>query len=211
MRRILKPGLCVVLGVVCCAAAEAQSHGRFRMGRGFRHQAAVTADTVVTGTFPVPGLGFDFAHVAAINRGRQQPVALVQPITSIIPIALPLFAPSAPVVIVQPPPVVIVQQPPAAVEVQEEAFERRRRERRVEPEENVERARRVEPPREIGEFVLVQRNGTILFAVAFSTEGGKLTYVTREGIRRSLPLADLDIETTRRMNEERGTSLHLPV
>lgn len=76
--------------------------------------------------------------------------------------------------------------------------------------ENLVAARASEPLRDVGEFVLVRRDGRLLFAVAFSAEGDQLIYITREGVRRSLPLAELDIEATRRMNEERGTTLRLP-
>ena len=46
--------------------------------------------------------------------------------------------------------------------------------------------------------------------MAFSIRDAELVYITPEGIRRSLLLSDLDLEFTRRLNEERGTSLRLP-
>ncbi len=169
------------------------------------------------GTFPAPGLGFDFAHLAAINRNFKvsdisvltslQRLALVQSLAPIAPFAVPFFSTPAPVIVMQQPPVVLVQQPA----VQEAAYETPGRARYAEPKENVEPARPPEPPREVGEFVLVRRDGRLVFAVAFTTQGDLLTYISREGIRRSMPLAELDIEATRRMNEERGTTLQLPI
>jgi hypothetical protein len=47
----------------------------------------------------------------------------------------------------------------------------------------------------------------LLFAVAFSQSAERVTYVTKEGIRRGLALADVDVDATSRMNEERGTPL----
>lgn len=39
--------------------------------------------------------------------------------------------------------------------------------------------------------------------------GPQLTYVTPEGIRRMLPLSDLDADATQQMNEARGTSVQI--
>jgi hypothetical protein len=65
------------------------------------------------------------------------------------------------------------------------------------------------PIREVGEFILVRRDGSILFASAFSVIGAQLRYVTPEGIRRTLPLAELDAVATQDMNEARGTTVQL--
>ena len=106
----------------------------------------------------------------------------------------------------QQPPIVIVQPPPAV----EESTEWPPHSRSPQREEVRQPERAPDPPRELEEIVLVRRDGTLLFAVAFSSAGGQLTYITREGLRRSLSLADLDLESTRRWNEERGTTLRLP-
>src|SRR5665213_64762 len=66
------------------------------------------------------------------------------------------------------------------------------------------------PVKDAGEFILMQRDGQIALAVAFTTSGDRLTYITREGIRRSFPLSDLDADSTRQMNEVNGTALALP-
>ncbi len=168
------------------------------------------------GTFPVPGLGFDFAHLAAVTRNLKssdisvlttaQRLALFRSLTPVVPFAVPFLSTPAEVVVVQQPPVVLVQPTPP-----EEVVEPTPRARLVEPKETAEPGRPAGPLHDLGEFVLVRRDGRMLFAIAFTTAGDVLTYVTREGVRRSIPLADLDIETTLRMNEERGTTLHLPV
>jgi len=115
--------------------------------------------------------------------------------------------PAQVIVVQQQPPVVVVQQ----AAMPEDDLEPVARRRPAQPRETVEPARAPEPPHDAGEFVLVRRDGRLVFAVAFSAEGDRLNYITREGVRRALPLAELDIETTRRMNEERGTTIHLPV
>ena len=166
--------------------------------------------------FPVPGLGFDFPHLAAIN-GNLGVRALIDPATQAqIALALrlrgfnsgffsPFFfgggfpitmetpglvaqqpeaAPQAPIIVVAPP---AAQQAPPAAAV-------------------------VDPPPlpDPGEFVLVQRDGRLLFAVAFTAQPGYVVYVTKEGLRRSIALDQLDVDTTLRMNEERGSSIQIP-
>jgi hypothetical protein len=167
------------------------------------------------GAFPVPGFGFDFAHLAAITRNFKvsdlsvlstaQRLALARRISPGIPFA-PFLSQPAEVVLLQQPPVVLVQ-PGAAPE---EGAEPESRARYAPPKETAG-ALRAPEPRDVGEFVLVRRDGRLLFAVAFSTEGDSLHYITPEGILRTLPLADLDVETTLRMNQERGTTIRLPV
>jgi len=61
-----------------------------------------------------------------------------------------------------------------------------------------------------GEFVLVQRDGRLLFAVGFTSGPGQVVYVTKEGVRRSISLDQLDVDATLRMNEVRGSSIQLP-
>ena len=65
------------------------------------------------------------------------------------------------------------------------------------------------PVRDVGEFVLVKRNGTVLFASLYMVSGKQLTYVTPEGIRRTLPVSDLDAVATQQMNEARGTTVQI--
>jgi hypothetical protein len=189
-----------------------------RLGSTFFNGFAFSSfRTLLLQPFFVPGLGFDFTHLAAINRNLDAR-ALVDPVTQhrlalaqqfvgvapFLPFAFPFGSGAPQVIIVQQPPVVILQQPPAPEESAE-------RVRYVEREAKPELARPPETPRELGELVLVRRDGTLVFVVAFSKQRDRIIYVTREGIRRSLPLAELDIEATLQMNEERGTTLHLPV
>jgi len=241
---MLKLRLAAALALIGCAGAQAQSRfqpatpirgsrsARGRTVRALQFQAVanplggnlfrlsdstlLSLGTLPISTFPVPGLGFDFAHLAAITRNLKvsdisvlstpERLALAQRLTPIVPFALPIFPESSPVIVVQQPPVVVVQQPV----VPEESVEPVARRRAPEPGEGVEPARPAAPLPDVGEFVLVRRDGRLVFAVAFFTQGDHLIYVTREGVRRSMLLAELDAEATRRMNEERGTTIHLP-
>lgn len=247
MNTFLRVGLGVAVALTLCAGAQAQMRGRVgpsmrisapvrarvvRVDRAQTTTSALTSDSVffpgfgftsttisdvLNGGLPVPGLGFDFAHQAIMNRDigvralidpvTQGQLALARAIrleTPIVPITFPFFPfsqGSSPVIIVQQPPVVIMQQPAPE--------ERVERVRQVEPEAKA--APPPEPLREVLEYVLVRRDGAILSAVAYYAEGDRLIYITKDGVRKSVALAELDIENTRRMNEERGTTLRLPV
>jgi hypothetical protein len=60
---------------------------------------------------------------------------------------------------------------------------------------------------DIGDFILVRRDGRILFASVFWVVGEQLQYVTPEGIRRTLAMSDLDADGSQQMNEARGTTV----
>jgi hypothetical protein len=66
------------------------------------------------------------------------------------------------------------------------------------------------PPPELGQLILVRRDGQVVMAVAFTTSGGRLTYITQDGLRRSFPVSELDPDATREMNGVNGTSVALP-
>ncbi|MGB7022253.1 MAG: hypothetical protein WBD73_00500 [Candidatus Acidiferrales bacterium] len=162
---------------------------------------------------PVPGLGFDYSNLAAINHDlgvralidpiTQQEVALSErllQLTPTAPISSSFFA-AEPVVMLeqQPPQVIIVQQPlPLAEQATAEA-----RPAAVPAE--------VQPPPlpDAGQFVLVLRDGTQIQAVAFTRQNDRIVYITTDGRRRSVAIGDLDTAATRRLNDERGTPLPL--
>lgn len=178
-----------------------------------------TVSTLINGGFPVPGFGFDYTHFAAVNRNLGVR-ALIDPVTQhqlalarairretpvgAVPIAFPAVVNNIQIVVMQQPPVVILPQ-----QTYDEP-ERVERVRYVEPEPASAALREPAPVAELGEIVLIRNDGTLVFAVAFSTHGDRLVYVTREGIRRSFLLRDLDMDATRQMNAERGTTLRLP-
>jgi hypothetical protein len=168
---------------------------------------------------PVPGLGFDYAHLAAINSnlGVQ---ALIDPLTRMrlaqaerllreSPAVTPVFfggfgdSGSQPIEIQQPQPQIIVIQQPAPQSAPE-----------------VEGAPAPEPMAAVApaesrpgadQFILVLRDGSQITAVAFSRQDSRIVYITPEGSRRWLAISGLDAAATVRVNEERGTSLQLPI
>jgi hypothetical protein len=50
----------------------------------------------------------------------------------------------------------------------------------------------------------------VVFAVAFSSSADRLTYITPQGTRHSVPLSQIDLEATREMNDAAGSPLVLP-
>ncbi|NDQ56938.1 MAG: hypothetical protein GZ088_07685 [Acidipila sp.] len=172
--------------------------------------------------FSVPGQGFDFAHLAAINSGAgvralidpvtQHQLALLRDIRRESPPAIgflpnffpgiyPSFEQSA-AEASQPTIIVVPQAAPVADQYPDRG--------RAPSVETPVVAQPVEPSHDAVDFVLVRRDGGLLFAVAFTQGGGRITYITRDGVRRGLVIADLDIAATVSMNEERGTPLQFP-
>ena len=177
----------------------------------------VTPQVFDADDFPVPGLGFDFAHLAAINAGRHHRRFRGTTFATFggFPfVEFPFFSDSSGVAPVQaaPPQVIIVQQPvPQQAEDDEaEVTPRRSRSRRFYSAPAPEAPADAAPGRAADEYVLVRRDGGLLFAVAFSLQGGQLNYVTREGLRRTVALAAIDAEATEQMNEQRGMTVRLP-
>lgn len=169
------------------------------------------------GASGVPGLGFDFPHLAAMRTGlanrvppRFGPNGHPGPnsFSSILFWGYPYYDDSgseqseqleAP----QPQPENMVQQP---VPEQQSAD--------AGPDTGSVSATPDEAPADlpvpdVGNFILVRRDGRILFASIFSVVGSQLHYVTPEGIRRTLDLSDLDAGATQQMNEARGTTVQI--
>jgi hypothetical protein len=63
------------------------------------------------------------------------------------------------------------------------------------------------PLPDVGDFVLVTKEGDQIAAGAFYHQGNSLVYVTPSGARRSVPFSDLDRDSTVLINQERGTDL----
>jgi hypothetical protein len=162
----------------------------------------------------VPGLGFDFVHLAAINGNfRNNTLNFGHGGHHQHNFVTPIFFGGFPYYygdsseyeqVQQQPQVIVIQQPAPAVTVQQAAPATQ--ESSAAPPISVVTPA---PVREVGEFILVRRDGSVLFASAFSVIGAQLRYVTPEGIRRTLPLAELDAVATQDMNEARGTTVQL--
>jgi len=65
------------------------------------------------------------------------------------------------------------------------------------------------PVREVGEFILIRRDGRVLFASMFYVSGGQLHYVTPEGVRHTVPVTELDSNATHQMNDALGSPIQI--
>jgi hypothetical protein len=59
-------------------------------------------------------------------------------------------------------------------------------------------------------YVFVRRDGTLFFATAYAWENDTLRYITAEGLRRTVTADKLDLNATQQFNEQRGLSFRLP-
>lgn len=171
---------------------------------------------------PVPGLGFDYNHLSAINQDLGIK-ALIDPVTELriaearrflrgsrfagpgyfildggayYPVSEDTAA-AEPAALEQSaqqqPQVVVVQAPPAQQSAGNSS--------------DVDET----PLPDVGQFTLVLQNGKQLQAVAFTRMNGEIVYITTDGNRRTIAVADLNPDATVRINQERGTPLQLPL
>ena len=164
----------------------------------------------------VPGLGFDFPHLAAINRGFNDQFGFSNAFNSAFVNNsnsfgfIPFFGTGP------------LYYPPYEEEPPSDNVQRAQQPRYVLPlpQQTLAGASAGSapgapaatqaPPPELGQLILVRRDGQIVMAVAFTVRNGQLTYVTNEGTRRSFPVSELDKDTTRQMNEANGTFVSIP-
>jgi hypothetical protein len=158
----------------------------------------------------VPGLGFDYAHVAAIHpngihdhfRNRQFVGTYVPFFYGggyYMPLSSDDYADEAPAAEAQ-------QADPG----QQQAAQTTYSERPTRPSRD-----NVPPPqtaseREAEQYVFVRRDGTVFFASAYAWENGTLRYITNEGLRHTVTKDKLDLDATQQFNEQRGLTFHSP-
>ena len=211
------------LGVVLVCfvfAAAGSAFGQGRAGGGTvghvygGHIASHAANHVATPLNPnfaplrgVPGLGFDYEHLAAINGNRYGNRTFRNRsgrtfITPIFGWGVPYyyaFDTGEPYDELSGPALPSNAMMPPIPDTGEQTFAAPP----IPPGPQI-------PPPELGQLILVLRDGQIVTAVAFTTSNGRLTYITQDGLRRSFPVAELDKDTTLQMNDVNGTSISLP-
>jgi hypothetical protein len=156
--------------------------------------------------YPVPGFGFDYPHFFAVhpNWGKFHPVTGV-----VIPgwgggfyWPVPYYSESTPRE--------GQEENASAGTEQQESNVRASAQATEEPVPAPTRAYSYAPAQPVEEYVFVKRDGTRIFAVAYSLLKDKLQYITKEGLRRTVPLDALDYDATMKSNEERGNTVTLP-
>jgi hypothetical protein len=62
---------------------------------------------------------------------------------------------------------------------------------------------------DVGEFTLVFKDGKQAAAVAYTRQGDRIVYVTKDGVRHFVAVANIDLAATQRVNEASGASFQL--
>ena len=165
----------------------------------------VSVSSGLTTDTSVPGLGFDFPHLAAVSPRRGRGRGFGQN----VPFGFGGFLLSSPEILVENPQAVEEAQQAAPEETAQNAVatdgspsSERQYLSRTSPAP--------EPPVDTSEYVFVRRDGGLLFAVAYSWDNGTLRYVTRDGLRKSVTQDALDMIATQQFNEQRGLSFRVP-
>ena len=163
----------------------------------------------------VPGLGFDYPHLAAVSpKGGQ--LGRNFRFRQTVPFGFGGFLISTPEI--------YVDNPQAVAEAQETAAEQGDADAQAQFEAAQMQAYRAgqqsvaqqappppapEPAADPASYVFVMRDGAVVFAVAYSWDNGTLRYVTPEGQRKSVAADSLDMDATTQFNESRGLSFRV--
>ena len=155
----------------------------------------------------VPGLGFDYAHLAAVNSGSGPGFDRRRFLNQGAPFGFGGFLLGSPGYYADQP--VVEGQPP----VEEEAAANTGaadNDRDVSDQFLPSAPQPAAPQPDAAEYVFVRRDGSLVFAVAYFWDNGTLRYVTRDGMRRSLTQDSLDLDATQQFNEQRGLTFRAP-
>jgi hypothetical protein len=154
------------------------------------------------GNFPVPGLGFDYAHFAAVHPGvfghHFHGGGVVPFIGGGIYVPFEYYSEPYP-----------APEQPAEPEA-EQAQAAPQQDYSAPPSYAPRRERSTSPLAPSPEYIFVRRDGSVFFAVAYSFGNGSLQYITQDGLRRVIPLNTLDLDATSQFNEQRGLSFRSP-
>ena len=161
----------------------------------------------------VPGLGFDYPHLAAVSGNRR---LHSNHFNNGFPFGFSGFLLSPSVIVEQAPaaePEIAAEEQEAADEVSADPYDapRARSHARVtrhvsEPQAEAATA----PLPDAEQYVFVRRDGSLVFAVGYTWENGTLRYITPDGFRRSIGREALDLTATQQFNEQRGLNFHAP-
>jgi len=157
--------------------------------------------------YGVPGLGFDYAHYAAVHPNAGQAHFRTGSVMPFVGggIFVPTVGYVEPGVAAEP----AVEEEQSEIAASPEMAE-------TAPVEQAPAASRTRAKSNSAvvaspEYIFVRRDGTVFFAVAYSWMNGNLQYVTQDGFRKLAPLGTLDLDATVQFNEQRGLSFRPPV
>jgi hypothetical protein len=157
----------------------------------------------------VPGLGFDYPHLAATSGNRRFHNGRFG---GGFPFGFGggfLLGPS----VLDQAPVSDADSESSAPDEQQIAADapaQRPRRARPSPQAEPEADSAPVPPREEDQYVFVRRDGSLVFAVAYAWDSGTLRYITPDGLRRTMGREALDLDATQQFNEQRGLNFRAP-
>ncbi len=158
----------------------------------------------------VPGLGFDYSHVAATRPGGVNGRRHHRNGGSDGAVLFPFFGGGGYFV---PTGDVLADYGAEGQPVEDAEDEEAAPAERPARVHNVDRLPALGPPapqRDVPEYIFVRRDGTVFFAVAYSWESGSLRYISSEGLQRSVARETLDLSATQQFNEQRGMAFRSP-
>jgi hypothetical protein len=162
----------------------------------------------------VPGLGFDYPHLAAVSGNRRHFGGRFNGgFEGGVPFGFSGF--------LLDPPMIVDERAAADSQVAEQEVTddpppiqqqapRRSRASRPASEPEVASTPAPAPVPDVEQYVFVRRDGSLVFAVAYAWENGTLSYVTPDGLRRSIGRDALDLSATQQFNEQRGINFRAP-
>jgi hypothetical protein len=162
----------------------------------------------------VPGLGFDYPHLAAVGGNRRHHGGRFD---GGFPFGFSGFLLNPPVILdegvaadsqaAQDSQVAQEDAPDDAPPPQQYAP---RRSRSPRPPSEPQAESTPAPVPDVEQYVFVRRDGSLVFAVAYAWDNGTLRYVTPDGLRRSMGREALDLSATQQFNEQRGINFRAP-
>jgi hypothetical protein len=163
--------------------------------------------------FPVPGMGFDYAHFFAVHPNWQRDHPSTGAIFPFVGGGLYLPAPYYEATAAENEPAASNDSLAAEPVSQESNEDSNPRE--AEPANTRVRTRSNSvpastAPADTTEYVFVRRDGTVFFAVAYSWVDGRLQYITQDGLRKVASLDSLDLKATQEFNQQSGQTLTTP-
>jgi hypothetical protein len=184
-----------------------------RVNGTVRNNGSVGSGRALLSQDNVPGLGFDYAHLAAIHphgiHDRDRNRAFVGTYFPFfygggyyMPLSSDDYGDDAP--------------PAEAQQVDtgaggQEAAQSSDRARPARPSRDYVPAPQTAAEQEAEQYVFVRRDGTVFFAAAYAWENGTLRYITSEGLRHTVTADKLDLDATQQFNEQRGLTFRSPV